>query len=391
MIDFLQQAKEMEQRIVADRRYLHQHAELGDDLPQTTAFIKCCLDEIGVDYEELIRGAVVANIGCGGGKTLLIRADIDALPQTEQSGEPFACTTGAAHSCGHDIHNACLLACARMLKGCESELNGNVKLVFQPDEERILGAVKLIEAGVLENPHVDAAIAMHTNLPLAAGAFNLLPGTYLSSSDIFKITVTGKGAHSSQPEKGVDPILTACKIIDAVQTITTRETDVLTPCVITFGSIHAGEAANIIPDTAELTGTIRAFDKEVREQVLSLFVDRVQAVAAAYRAAAEVEFTSSTPTTYNDPALSARVVAWLQELAGDARVSQRSLHVKGSDDFAYYCEKVPSVMYHVGMGTREDGYTEGLHNPKVRFDERALPYGAAAFAHIAVRWLEENA
>ena len=389
MTDYLAEARALAPTLVADRRYLHAHAETGDDLPETSAYIKKRLTELGIAYEEPSKSAVVACLGRPG-KCILLRADTDALPHREQSGEPFACTNGASHSCGHDTHTACLLGAAALLKAHEDELGGTVKLVFQPDEERILGAKALIGAGVLEHPHVDAAFALHTNLPLTAGAFNLLPGTYLSSSDIFRVTVTGRGAHSSQPEKGADPILAAAKVVDAVQSVTSRMVDALTPCVITFGSIHAGEAANIIPDTAVLTGTVRAFDRGARDKVLWHFTDVCEKCAATYGCRVEVEITSSTPATYNDPALSAAVVSWLRELAGAERVTERSLHVKGSDDFAFYGEKVPAVMAHVGMGTLEDGYTEGLHNPRVRFDERALPYAAAAFAAVSARYLAEK-
>lgn len=390
-IDFASLAREMADELVEMRRYLHQNAEVGDQLPKTAAYIKKKLTEFGCAFEEMCGHGVVCNIGSSQGdsktKTILIRADIDALPQTESSGEPFACTTGAAHSCGHDIHTAALLGCAKMLHAHRDALCGNVKLVFQPDEERIKGAIDMIEAGVLENPHVDAAFAMHTNLPLKAGAFNVLPGTYLSSSDLFRIEVRGSGAHSSAPDKGIDPILIAAKIIDAALALPAREVDALTPIIVTFGTIHAGSAANIIPDTAELTGSIRAFDRDVRDFTKRRFVELVETTAQAYRATATVEFTSATPTTYNDPALTGDIVGWLRELTGADNVFCQNLKVKGSDDFAYYAERVPSVMYHVGMGTAADGYTVGLHNPAVRFDESALPNAAAAFAHIAVHWL----
>ncbi|MEG1757856.1 MAG: M20 family metallopeptidase [Oscillospiraceae bacterium] len=390
MPDYLKRAFELDSEILEMRRYLHQNPEVGNELPKTTAYIKKKLTEYGCEFEEICKGGIVANIGNKKGKTVLIRGDIDALPHKELSGEPFASTNGYSHSCGHDIHTASLLTCAKMLKETESELLGNVKLCFQPDEESINGALSMIAAGVMENPHVDAAISMHTNLPLMAGSFNVLPGTYLSSSDIFRIEVIGKAAHGSAPENGLDPINIATKIVDAVQTISTREVTAFSPNVITFGSIHGGDAPNIIPDSCVLTGTIRNFKREPRDYVKSRFVEIVKGICSTFRAEVKVEFTSQTPTTYNNPQLTEKLVGYLREMAGEDRVFMNDLGVKGSDDFAYFSELVPGVMYHVGMGTLEEGYTYGLHNPRVRFDERALPYSAAAFAHITYRWTQDN-
>ncbi|MEG1650953.1 MAG: M20 family metallopeptidase [Oscillospiraceae bacterium] len=390
MPDFIALAKSIEKEVKANRRYLHENAEVGDNLPKTTAFIKNKLTEYGCAYQEICKCGIVANIGAKGGKTILIRADTDALPQQEISGESFSCRDGAAHSCGHDIHTASLLGCAKILKDMEHELSGNVKLVFQPDEEKIFGAVNMIKAGVMENPKVDAAFSMHTNFALKAGEFNVLGGTYLPSSDIFKINISGVGAHSSAPDKGVDPILAAAKIIDGVQTLTSREIDALTPVILTFGSVHAGEAANVIPETAELCGTIRAFDRDVRNWAKKRFCEMTESIAKTYRADARVEFTSATPATYNDPIMSGDILKYLRELFGNEIVFSRNLNVKGSDDFAYYSELVPGVMYHVGMGTAEEGYTAGLHNPAARFDEGALVNSVAAFAQIAYCWLAEH-
>ncbi len=390
MPDFFREAQEMNNELITMRRYLHAHAEIGFNLPDTTDYIKSKLTEFGIEFEEIVECGIVANVGKKGGKTLLIRGDIDALPHAEMSGETFACTNGSSHSCGHDIHTTALLAAAKMLKQHEDELCGNVKLCFQPDEESINGAKAMIAAGVMENPHVDAAISMHTCLPLEAGTFNMLPGTYLSSSDIFKIIVKGAACHGSAPENGVDPVMIGTKIIDAVQMISTREVSALLPNIITFGYFHAGDAPNIIPDTAELRGTIRTFDKDARSRVTERFVEIAKSVAETYRAEAEVVFTSCTPTTYNDPELTENILGYLREAVDEEQVQTKQLSVKGSDDFAYFSDLVPGVMYHVGMGTLEDGYVYGLHNPRVRFNESAIANSAAAFAHIAFRWLQDQ-
>ncbi len=389
MIDFFARSMELKEEAIAIRRYLHQCPEIGFDLPKTTDFIKKKLTEYGCSYREICKCGIIADIGDPKGKTILIRADIDALPSREESGEPFAAVNGNSHSCGHDFHCTSLLICAKMLKEVEQELKGCVRLCFQPDEEAINGAIEMIEKGVLENPHVDAAISMHTKMQFPTGKYNVGKGNYLCSSDIFRIEIIGTASHGSAPETGIDPINIASKVIDAVQTIQTREINTLDPNVITFGSIHAGTAPNVIPEKVELTGTIRCFTAASRPIIKARFVELIEQIAAVYRAKAVVEFTSQTPITYNDETLCDDICRYLKEMVGEDGVSTYASGVKGSDDFAYFSEKVPSVMYHVGMGLAEDGFIYSLHNPHVRFDENALPYSCAAFAQITYRWVNE--
>ena len=389
-MDFLKRAFELKDEAVEIRRHLHQCPEIGFDLPQTTKYIKEKLTEYGCSYREICKCGIIADIGNPNGKVILIRADIDALPSREESGEPFASVNGNSHSCGHDIHCTALLICAKMLKEVESELKGCVRLCFQPDEESIHGAIEMIENGVLENPHVDAAISMHTKAQFPTGKYNVGKGNYLCSSDIFKVVITGVAAHGSAPETGIDPINIASKVIDAVQTIQTREINTLDPNVITFGSIHGGSAPNVIPDEVVMEGTIRCFTASSRPVIKKRFVEVIEQICALYRAKADVEFTSQTPITYNDEQLCDDICRYLKEMVGEEGVSTLSSGVKGSDDFAYFSEKVPAVMYHVGMGTAENGFIYTLHNPHVRFDEGALPYCCAAFAEITSRWVNEN-
>ena len=386
---YLTRALELEDDIITWRRYIHEHAETGDEVPMTAAYIKSRLDEFGIAYTEPWRGGVVAELGRGGGKTLLLRADTDALPHTEQSGEPFACKTGASHSCGHDIHTASLLGAARILKENESELEGTVRLCFQPDEERIFGAEAMIKAGVMNG--VDAAVGYHVNIPLPAGDFNVRPGGYLASSDIFEIKVSGAAAHGSMPEIGVDALLAGVKIVDAVQGITTREINALTPVVITFGSFNAGQAANVMPGEATLSGTIRAFLPETREFARRRLEEVAAKTAEAHRATAEVKWLSCTPPVFNDPQLTQDITKWLGEAVGPQHVHARDLMLKASDDFAYYGELgVPAVMYHIGAGMLEDGFGPGLHNPRCRFDERTLAPAAAGAAVVAREYLRQK-
>ncbi|MDO4566771.1 MAG: M20 family metallopeptidase [Oscillospiraceae bacterium] len=381
MHPYYERALELKEEITERRRWLHAHAETGAELPQTMGYIKETLSKLGLDFYEAEGGGLLARAGGGQGKTLLIRADCDALPQLEASGEDFACTSGACHSCGHDIHTAALLGAARILKENEAELKGEVRLCFQPDEERILGAKSMISAGVMQG--VDAAVGIHVNLPFPAGEFNLRAGGYLASSDMFEIIVKGVGAHGSAPENGVDPIYIGAKIVEAASAISAREVNALTPLVLTFGSFNAGDAPNVIPGEARLSGTIRAFEREVRDCAKKRLEEIAKGIAASFRAEARIDWLSDTPCVYNDPELTAEVKAWLAGGFGEERVHERDLKLKASDDFAYYGETVPALMFHVGAGLPENGCLYGLHNPKARFSEDCLAPAAAALAIIA--------
>ena len=348
----LERAWELQDQMVADRRYLHQNPELGFELPLTSAYVKKRLTEMGYEGEDICPSGFVAIAGKKtSGKVLLVRADMDALPMAEETDEPFKSTNGAMHSCGHDIHTATLLGAAQLLKEHEDELEGRVKLCFQPAEEPIKGAVEMIEKGVLENPHVDAVFGTHTSIPMKAGAVRLLEGPILASSDIFKITIHGEGSHGSMPETGVDPVNVAAHVVIALQSIIAREVSALQPVVLTFGSIQAGQAPNIV--------------------------------------AAEISYESETPPTVNDPAFTREMQAYMKEVVGEDCITEGP-RIMGSDDFAYFTEQRPGAMFHCGMGTREEGHLFGLHNPKALFDERSLPAVAAVYANCCIQWLEHN-
>lgn len=388
-MSFLDVAKEIFPEIREVRRFLHSIPETGCTLPKTTAFIKERLNAIGCEYTEPVENNLVVVMGQGE-KTILVRADTDALPVQELSDLPFASTNGNCHCCGHDIHTSAMLGAIQILKKHEDRLCGKIKFVFQADEERILGAKRLIEAGVMENPHVDAVIGMHTAVNLKTGLLNADSGGYLASSDIFRITVSGKATHGSMPELGVDPIFIASKIVNEVQSITTRLVNAFYPIVITFGSIHGGDAANIIPDKCVLEGTVRAFDPEYRVYVKEKLADIASSVAETYGASADFCVLSETPVTYNNEELTAKMLQYAAELLGTQCVRQGSLMLKASDDFAFYTEMVPGFMYHIGMGDKSEGYIYPLHNPKVVFNEDALIQSVACYAYLPFRWLQDN-
>ena len=389
MIDFLKNAGEIFSELVDMRRYLHRHPETGRALPETNRYIKQKLTEFGCQYDEISEGILTVVLGQGD-RCVLVRADTDALPTRELSKLPFASQNGNSHSCGHDIHTASMLGAIKMLKPHERELSGRIKFLLQSDEERMLGAKAAIEAGVLENPRVEAAIGMHTAIGLKTGLFNVDAGGYLASSDAFRITVHGSAAHGSMPERGVDPIMIGAKILLEAQTITSRLINALYPVVITFGTFIAGDTFNIIPDTAAMTGTIRAFDPVARRRVKQLLASIAEGVAGTYGGKAEFEMISETPVVYNDPAMTERLLGYARELLGVDGVRRGSLMLKASDDFAYYTERVPGVMYHIGMGTEADGCRYALHNPRVVFREEAMVQAAACYAYLPMRYLEQR-
>ena len=388
--ELMEEAKEMQETLVHDRRALHQMAELGFDLPKTKAYVWDRLTQMGYEPRE-VGGGITAVAGKGG-KTVLVRADMDALPQQEESGLPFASCTGAAHTCGHDIHTASLLGAAFLLKKHEEELPGRVKLCFQPAEEIVKGAASMVAHGVLQDPPVDAALGFHVALPLPVGHCATIEGYAQASSDLFRITVTGKGCHGSAPEKGRDPISAAAFILLGLESAIAREVSAQQSAVLTIGKFLAGEAANILPDRAVMEGTLRTYEKEVRAHLKSRLASITSFLAEGLGCQASVEFLSETPACYNDPAMTRQVRFALEELLGKDCVSQKDLPEMGSDDFACYQEKVPGCYINVGFGdgVGSDGMQRGIHSPYVLFEEEGLPIMAGLMAALPYRWINEQ-
>lgn len=396
MTDIFSKVKAVEQAMISDRRYLHQHAEIGFDLPETTAYIRNILKNIGCDVFECGKSGVYTVIGDKDEEPcILLRADIDALPITEKSGERFSSSENM-HACGHDLHTAMLLGTARVLKSCENELSRPVKLLFQPAEEILAGAKNMIENGILEAPRVDAAFMLHviTNTPLPTGTLVIsLPGVSAPSSDYFEIDVEGIGCHGAMPNTGVDPIIAAAHIITSLDTIKARELSLYDGAVVTIGSVNAGNVHNVIPDRAIIKGTCRAFDEDIRKLLKDGIVRISENSAKALRSSATVAFPKGCPCLFNDEKLSetaekvlkkafhTNMVVTSREALEKSGVAQRS---SGSEDFAYYSQAVPSLMIGISAGSSRDGYDTPLHHPKTLFDEGALIYGAAAFCEIAL-------
>ena len=395
----LQEAKALQEEIKSHRLWLHTHAETGFDLTETKPYVKSALMKMGYTVQECGKAGLVTTVGKPGGKVLLLRADMDALPIAEEADVDFACQNGRMHACGHDMHTAMLLGAAKILKAHESELDGMVKLMFQPAEEIFEGSKDMIASGVLENPRPDAALMIHVaaGMPLPSGTVVVsAPGVSAPAADYFTIRVHGKGCHGSAPQNGIDPLTAAAHILIALQEIHARELSASDEAVLTIGTFHAGEAGNVIPDTATMGGTIRTYDEKTRAYLKERITAIAKNVAEAFRAGAEVSFGSGCPTLVNDKGLSETVTGYLKDLLGANRAfttaelsGGKPARGGGSEDFAYVSHEVPSLMLALAAGEPSKGYVYPQHHPKVKFDESVLSTGAAVFVDCALQYLRE--
>ena len=395
----LREAKALQEEIKSHRLWLHTHAETGFDLTETKPYVKSTLTEMGYTVQECGKAGLVTTVGKPGGKVLLLRADMDALPIAEEADVDFACKNGRMHACGHDMHAAMLLGAAKILKAHESELGGTVKLMFQPAEEIFEGSKDMIASGVLENPRPDAALMIHVaaGMPLPAGTVVVsAPGVSAPAADYFTIRVHGKGCHGSAPQNGIDPLTAAAHILIALQEIHARELSASDEAVLTIGTFHAGEAGNVIPDTATMGGTIRTYDEKTRAYLKERMTAIAKNVAEAFRASAEVSFGSGCPTLVNDKDLSEKVTGYLKDLLGANRAfttaelnGGKPARGGGSEDFAYVSHEVPSLMLALAAGEPSKGYPYPQHHPKVKFDESVLSTGAAVFVDCAIQYMKE--
>ncbi len=385
----LASAEAIRSDIVRDRRTLHAAPEVGNDLPHTAACVKKRLTEMGYQPHELAGGIAAEITGTETGRCLLLRADMDALRVTEQTGLEFASTNGCMHACGHDMHAAMLLGAAKLLREYQSQLQGTVKLVFQPDEEGFTGAKAMLSAGVLQNPAPQAGFALHVNSGTPSGLVLCGSGTFMAGCTLFRITVNGVGCHGAMPEKGVDPLNIASHIYLSLQEIISREIGAKTPAVVTIGRMSGGEAPNIIPQTAVLEGTIRSFDRDLSAQIFTRIGEIAQCTAQAFRGTAVTEEIASAPPLKNDAALTEQAADLASELFGEKLVYRLDEGGMASEDFAAYTYDLPCAYLMLGAGTKQENpaFGEPMHNEKVVFNEDILPRGAALHAWCALNWL----
>lgn len=403
--EILQEAKSMAQELIEKRRYLHENAETGFNLEKTLKFVETELINMGYNPIRCGKSGLIAIAGGKKeGKVFLIRGDMDALPIKEETDLDFASNNGCMHACGHDMHTAMMLGAAKILKKYENEINGTVKLMFQPAEEIFEGSQDMIENGLLNNPKVDAALMIHvmSNTPFKPGTVIVSsPGVSAPAADYFEIKIQGSGCHGSMPNTGVDPINVAAHILLALQEINARELSVTDKAVLTIGTLNSGNIANVIPDTAVMGGTVRTYDEETRKFIKTRMTEISEGIAKTFRAKAEVSFGSGCPTLVNDTELSNCMSKYTQELLGKEMAftveelskmsgSVQSSKSAGSEDFAYVSQNVPSIMLALAAGSPENGYVYPGHHPKVMFDEEALPFGSSIYAYTAMKWLMEH-
>ena len=403
--ELLKEASNMQEELTKNRRYLHTHPETGFDLTETKAYVKRELTDMGYTPIDCGKAGLTALAsGKKSGRVFLLRADMDALPIREEADVDFPSENDNMHACGHDMHTSMLLGAAKLLKQHEDEIHGTIKLMFQPAEEIFAGSKDMIDAGVLKNPDVDAALMIHVmaGLPMPSGTVIVCDGGISApAADYFTIRIQGKGCHGSMPNNGIDPINAAAHIITALQEIHARELALSDEAVLTFGTIHGGAAENVIPDFVELGGTIRTYDEDVRSFLKKRMTEISQGIAATFRASAKVSFGTGCPTLKNDYELSSCISTYMTELLGKEKAftagalsalsgEKKAPKTAGSEDFAYISQEVPSIMLALAAGNPSEGYCFPQHHPKVKFDETALSYGTAIYAYAALRYLADH-
>lgn len=391
MKNFREEAQALGEEIIAMRRALHEHPEISSQETWTTEFIAQELRRLGLTVLpwQGETGVVALLHGKKEGPCIALRADIDALPVQEKTGLPYASKIpGVMHACGHDAHTASLLGAARILAENRDSLNGTVKFIFQPAEEVSTGAASMISLGVLENPTVEFIYGQHNQPEAPTGTLLLSSGPIMACMGLTKITVRGKGGHGGIPHETRDPVVAAAAIIMSLQTIISRETDPFQPVVITTGSIHAGTAGNVIPDSVEMQGTIRTFDLRLFDELEDRMRRIITDTAHAYRCEAEFTYVKSAPYVYNPEDLTEWLTSGpLAKVFGPQNI--KPLRPKpGAEDFAHYQAKVPGVFAWYGSGNETINLP--WHNPGFTVDESSLILAAAAYAQVAHDWLEKN-
>lgn len=393
MNDIINKSLELKDEIIENRRYLHQNAELGLNLPKTSAYIKEKLEDMGYSVRTVGSSGLCVTVGKPGTKTILLRADMDALPLHEESGLIFSSKTDAAHCCGHDMHAAMLLGVSKILKEIESNLKGTVKLVFQPGEEIGQGAQEMIDNGILELPAPDAVLAMHVNAKAPAGRIDYGKGCTFCSNDNVNIVVNGQGGHGARPHESIDPIKVAFHIYQALQTIRTSEINPMETMILTITSVNGGNSYNSISSSVTLKGTLRTYDASVREKAVKRIKELSENIAKAYSATANVTFLESLPPMYCSEDFTDEMLGYVAEVVGKERISTVPEIKIGSEDFALITAKYPNNSAYLFIGAGPDsntGYQFGQHNTKVVFNEDVMTLGVSVMASCAVKWLENH-
>ena len=389
--DLLVPAADVLDEVVAMRRDLHRHPELGLHLPRTQSAVVAALEAVGLEPRTgAALSSVVADLDTGRpGPTVLLRGDMDALPMPEDTGLDFASEVrGTMHACGHDAHTAMLVGAARVLAGRRDTLRGRVRFMFQPGEEDPGGAPLMIDEGVLDG--VDAAFALHVAPNLWSGMVAWKGGPVMASSDVLVVHVHGRGGHASTPHWATDPVPVACEIVLALQAMVTRTVDVFDPAVLTVAQLDAGSTDNVIPESARLVGTLRAVSERTRAEVTGRISTVVDGIAAAHGCTATVEVHRGYPVTHNDPAFAAWAAGVAGEVLGGDKVVEMPAPVMGSEDFSYVLQRVPGAMLYLGVCPPEHEnpfVAPACHSNRMVLHEDAMAAGVALHAAVAESYL----
>jgi len=390
MIDFSQEAQNLFEFTRMLRRDFHRHPEIGFKEVRTAGIVARELVQMGLEVTSGIAetGVVALLEGSKTGPVVLLRFDMDALPVFEETGAEYASLTpGIMHACGHDGHVAIGITVARMLNEIRDELPGTVKFVFQPAEEGQGGAERMIKAGVLNNPAPTHTLALHLWNEMPVGSVGFVPGAMMAGAALFSIKLTGRGGHGAIPDQTIDPIIAASQIVSALQTIVSRNISPMQSAVVSVTYIRAGETYNVIPQSAELRGTLRFFEPEVKNKLFTRLEQIIELVAKTFECQSELKITDLTPPVVNDIDLTTRLGRLAESVVPDIKVDS-SYRLMVSEDMALMMEQVPGCYFLVGSANSKKGLNYGHHHPKFDFDETALPAAAALMAAAAVNILQ---
>lgn len=393
--EIIKRSKEIENKLVGYRRQIHRNPEIGFNLPETTKLVSNVLHELGADIRPCGKSGIVCSLGKGK-RTVLLRADMDALKIKENTGLNYASKNGNMHACGHDIHTSMLLGAYEILLCFQDKIQGRIAFAFQPAEETLEGARDMVSAGLLDCG-VDMAMMIHvisnTDFPVGYTIVSS-PGISAPSSDFFKITVEGKSAHGGTPNEGQDALACCARIATLIEDLQKSQQAAKSKTIVSLGTIRAGSATNVIADKAELRGTARAYSEDKRNVLISKLKSITEKASSSYNCKTNFTITSSTPPLFNDSACSDRVFKYARELFGeDMCALSATLGGRGSggsEDFAYICSRVPGIAVAISAGSRSEGYNVPLHNPKTVLSDDVIRYGASLLAYSALSYFAEK-
>lgn len=371
------------------RRHLHAHPELSFEERETSAYVQSALKEMGIPFKTGYAGyGIVASLGNGGGKTIALRGDMDALPIQEENETDYRSQVdGVMHACGHDVHTSSVLGTARILKELESQWQGQILLVFQPGEERLPGGASImIKEGALDDPRPEAIFGQHVFPELEAGKVGFKPGMYMASADEIRITVKGRGGHAALPHYNVDPVLIASHMVVALQQVVSRNNDPTTPSVLSFGRIEGLGSTNVIPSEVYLEGTFRTMDEKWRAEAHQIIERIAKELVHSMGGECQIKIDKGYPFLVNDEALTARAKDWAIEYLGEENVVDLPIRMT-AEDFSYFSQEYTGCFYRLGVRNEKRGIVHGLHQSKFDIDESALPVGSGLMAWLAVKEL----